>query len=695
MPGTKIVSTASRTKELQAAWYQGLSEAAAGVLVHLSGSGRTTYVSRAITAVLGWTPKEAREQGFFGIVEADDHETLRQALVRAHAAGGREVSVDFRIQHKDLRVLFVRATAVRASDDTGSPGILLQLLDVTETRQREAKLAEHARWLQKLTGNSGEVITVVGPERDHAFVGGNALELLGWTPDEWTMAAFESSIHEFDRARTLGLLDTVLRSPGAKQPIQYRLRRKDGTLLHVETIATNLADDPDIAGCVLYTRDITRQVVQDALTGLPNRILFDERARSAFEQWRKKRRDLFAIVLLRVDRYELVSAGLGPGPADQLLIRFAQRVQESLREGDLLARYSTDVFALLLTDLSSPDAATGLTDRIRQSLERSFNLYGQDVHTGVAIGMALTDRNRPSVDVMLRDAEKMLTREAARRRPNTSVADTQMLEEMTSRLELEAELRKALKTGGLDVHYQPIISLRSGGLAGFEALVRWNHPRRGFIPPDRFIPLAEETELIGLVGEYVLDRACSQLSGWQRDHDTAHDVFMSVNVSAREFQGNLVDRVLHALQDHGLAPAHLKLEVTETALIAHPTDAERTLSVLADLGVLLAIDDFGTGYASLGALNRFPFGTLKIDRSFVSGPTGMEESGRSMALVRTIIQMARALGLQVVAEGIETRRQAELLQSMRCALGQGWFFSRAVPAAEATALLTKAMARVR
>ncbi len=695
MPAVKNISPASRTKELQAAWYQGLSDAAAGVLVHLSGSGRTTYVSRAITAVLGWEPAEAREQGFFGIVEDEDHETLRQALVRAHAAGGREVSVEFRIHHKDLRVLFVRATAVRAPDDTGSPGILLQMLDVTETRQREAKLVEHARWLQKLTGNSGEVITVVGPTRDHEFVGGNALEMLGWTPDEWTMSAFERAIHEHDRARTLGLLDTLFRTPGAKEPIQYRLRRKDGSLLHVETIATNLSDDPDIAGCVLYTRDITRQVVQDALTGLPNRVLFDERTRSAFEQWRKKRRDLFAIVLLRVDRYELVSAGLGPGPADQLLIRFGQRVQESLRDGDLLARYSTDVFALLLTDLSSPEAATVLTDRILQSLERSFNLYGQDVHTGVAIGMALSDRPRASVDVLLRDAEKTLTREAARRRPNTSVADTQMLEEMTTRLELEAELRKALKTRALDVHYQPIISLRSGGLAGFEALVRWNHPTRGFIPPDRFIPLAEETELIGLVGEYVLDMACGQLASWQRDHNSAQDLFMSVNVSAREFQGNLVDRVLHALQDHGLAPAHLKLEVTETALIAYPADAERTLRVLADLGVLLAIDDFGTGYASLGALNRFPFGTLKIDRSFVSGPTGMEESGRSMALVRTIIQMARALGLQVIAEGIETRRQAELLQSMRCALGQGWFFSRAVPAQEAASVLVKASARLR
>ena len=679
-----------RTSELQAAWFQGLSDAAAGVLVHLSGSGRTTYVSRSITGLLGWDPKVAKEEGFFSVVEDDDHEALRQALVRAHAAGGREVSVEFRVRHIDERVLFVRATAVRAADDTGSPGILLQLRDVTETRQREAKLAEHTRWLQKLTRNSGEIITVLDDSGEHAFVGGNAEELLGWTPDEWTMHRWHSSMHERDRSRILGVMDGVLRTPGRKQPLQYRLRRKDGQLLHVETIATNLTDDPDIAGTVLYTRDITRQVVQDALTGLPNRLLFDERARSAFEQSRKQPKELFAIVLLRVDRYELVSAGLGPGPADQLLIRFAERVRESLREGDLLARYSTDIFALLLPDLSSPDAATGLALRIRQSLERPFNLYGQDVHTGVAVGVAMSDRARSSVDVMLRDAEKALTREASRRRSTGGVADTQMLEQMTSRLELEAELRKALRTGQLDVHYQPIVSLRSGTLAGFEALIRWNHPTRGAIEPSRFIPLAEETELISLVGEYVLDVSCSQLASWQRQYEHAHDLFMSVNVSAREFQGNLVDRMLSALQDHGLAPAHLKLEVTETALIAHPDDAERTLSVLADLGVLLAIDDFGTGYASLGSLNKFPFGTLKIDRSFVSGPTGMEESGRSMALVRTIIQMARALGLQVVAEGIETRRQGELLQSMRCALGQGWFFSRAVPAKDASLLVARA-----
>ena len=663
--------------------------------MHLSGSGRTTYVSSSITGVLGWGPKEARSDGFFSIVPDEDHEALRQALVRAHAAGGREVSVDFSCRHKDERVLFVRATAVRTEDGSGSPGILLQFHDVTETRQREAKLAEHARWLQKLTANSGEVITVIDGEGEHAFVGGNALEMLGWAPDEWTRDRWQASIHERDRARTLGIMDGVLRTPGRKQPLQYRLRKKDGSLLHVETIATNLVDDPDIAGCVLYTRDITRQVVQDALTGLPNRLLFDERARSAFDQSRKNRRELFGIALLRVDRYELVSAGLGPGPADQLLVRFAERVREVLREGDLLARYSTDIFAVLLSDLPSPDAAETLTGRIRSSLERPFNLYGQDVHTGVAVGISLSDTPRPSVDVMLRDAEKNLTREAARRRSNASIADTQMLEEMTSRLELEAELRKALRNEQLAVHYQPIVSLRSGGLAGFEALVRWNHPRRGQIPPDRFIPLAEETELINLVGEYVLDVACSQLSQWQRKYDQAHDLFMSVNVSAREFQGTLVDRVLSALQDHGLAPAHLKLEVTETAIIAQPEDAERTLNVLADLGVLLAIDDFGAGYASLGSLNRFPFGTLKIDRSFVSGSSGMEQSGRSMALVRTIIQMARALGLQVVAEGIETRRQAELLQSMRCALGQGWFFSRAVPAKDAGLLVARASETVR
>ena len=684
-----------RTSELQAAWFEGLSDAAAGVLVHLSGSGRTTYVSRSITGVLGWEPREAKTNGFFGVVHEDDHEALRQALVRAHAAGGREVSAEFRARHKDGRVLFVRATAVRAKDGSGSAGILLQLLDVTETRQREAKLAEHARWLQKLTSNSGEVITVVDEEGRHAFVGGSAHELLGWTPDEWTMERWHASIHERDRGRTLGAMDGVLRTPGRKQEIHYRLRRQDGTLLHVETIATNLVDDPDIAGCVLYTRDITRQVVQDALTGLPNRVLFEERARSSFEQSRKNRRALFGMVLLRVDRYEMVSAGLGPGPADQLLIRFGERIGESLREGDLLARYSTDIFAVLLPDLANPDAATNLARRVRQSLDRPFNLYGQDVHTGVAIGMALSDVTRSSVDVMLRDAEKSLSREAARRRSTASVADTQMLEEMTSRLDLESDLRKAVRNGELQVHYQPIVSMRSGSLAGFEALVRWDHPKHGAISPGRFIPLAEETELISLVGEYVLDVACSQLSTWQRTHETAHDLFMSVNVSAREFQGNLVDRVLGALQDHSLAPAHLKLEVTETALIAHPDDAERTLSVLADLGVLLAIDDFGVGYASLGSLNRFPFGTLKIDRSFVSGPTGMEESGRSMALVRTIIQMARALGLQVVAEGIETRRQGELLQSMRCAFGQGWFFSRAVPAAEAELLVARVGAPLR
>jgi diguanylate cyclase (GGDEF)-like protein len=406
------------------------------------------------------------------------------------------------------------------------------------------------------------------------------------------------------------------------------------------------------------------KLTQDTLTGLPNRARFYDLLKHRVA--RKDRN--CAVLLLDVDRFKLVNDSLGNASADQLLIQIAQRVKTCMRQGDVLARVGGDEFAVLLDDVSGEEEASSVATRIQQALAISFNLLGQEVYTTLSIGIALA-----SDSDMLRDAETAMHQAKARGKARYEVFGRDMHGEIMSRLKMETDLRHACERDELFVDYQPIVSLKTSTLIGFEALVRWRHPEFGLVLPKDFIPVAEETGQILTIGQTVLESACRQAREWQQTCPASPPLFVSVNLSVKQFnQPGLVENIASLLQQFQLPPRCLKLEITESVFSDNIEAAVGLLTQLRELGVQLSIDDFGTGYSSLSYLQRFPIDTLKIDRSFV---TQMMENEENLAIVRTIVALAQNLGMDVVAEGVETEDQLKLLRKLECENGQGFLFS--------------------
>ncbi len=339
-----------------------------------------------------------------------------------------------------------------------------------------------------------------------------------------------------------------------------------------------------------------------------------------------------------------------------------------MRQGDVLARVGGDEFAVLLDDVSGEEEASSVATRIQQALAISFNLLGQEVYTTLSIGIALASDSN-----MLRDAETAMHQAKTRGKARYEVFGRDMHGEIMSRLKMETDLRRACERDELFVDYQPIVSLQNRTLIGFEALVRWRHPEFGLVPPKDFIPVAEETGQILTIGQTVLESACRQAREWYETYPAAPPLFVSVNLSVKQFnQPGLVENIASLLQQFQLPPRCLKLEITESVFSDNIEAAVGLLTQLRELGVQLSIDDFGTGYSSLSYLQRFPIDTLKIDRSFV---TQMMENEENLAIVRTIVALAQNLGMDVVAEGVETEDQLKLLRKLECENGQGYLFS--------------------
>lgn len=432
----------------------------------------------------------------------------------------------------------------------------------------------------------------------------------------------------------------------------------------------------------------------DALTGLPNRALFMEQLSSAI-MWGKNYPDyLFAVLFLDLDRFKVVNDSLGHTFGDKLLKAIAQKLQTCISKGDLVARLGGDEFAILLKDIRELTDATEVAERIQQELTRSFMLDGQEVFTSVSIGIALSSAGYHQPEELLRDADIVMYRAKDRGRFRYEVFDAAMHQRIVAQLKLENSLRRAVKVLGegnpkithqFQLYYQPIIDLATGWIAGFEALVRWNHPKLGLVSPVEFIPIAEETGLIVPLGHWVLREACCQLVSWQQQFSARSSLIISVNLSGRQFShSKLIAQIDQILQETGIEGNSLKLEITESVLMDNADLARSMLWELRARNIQLCMDDFGTGYSSLSYLHRFPLDTLKIDRSFVS-MMGVETENSE--IVQTILTLAHNLEMEVIAEGIETLAQLKKLQDLGCLLGQGYLFSKPVDSQTAGQLL--------
>ena len=425
-------------------------------------------------------------------------------------------------------------------------------------------------------------------------------------------------------------------------------------------------------------RALLHQAFHDTLTGLPNRALLADRLGQVLAR-RERRSEDAAVLFLDIDRLKWVNDSLGHAAGDQLLVDVAGRLQGVLRPGDTVARFGGDEFVVLCDDLSHPGEAVYVAERLREALATPFHLGGREICLTASIGIALASTStHDTPDALLRDADAAMYRAKERGRDRVELFDDHMRSRAMARLETESTLRRAIDQGQLRVHYQPVIELATGRATGLEALVRWQHPERGLVPPGEFIPLAEETGLIVGLGRFVLEEACRQAARWNGRCPDRPPLTVSVNLSAHQLHTRgLRELVAEVLQQTRLQPELLCLEITETALVEDADISRAALDSLKDLGVTLAVDDFGTGYSSLLYLRRFAVDVLKIDRSFV---VGLGTSAEDTAIVSGVVGLAQALGLQAVAEGVETPEQVVLLKGLGCALAQGYHWSEPLTA---------------
>lgn len=501
----------------------------------------------------------------------------------------------------------------------------------------------------------------------------------------------------FGAAWLVAVLVAVL---GEVVPAESNLPAWYGSAFHIASLATAVAVfllllwqfRSRLLGAVARAREAEERAVEDAthdhLTGLPNRALLTDRLRRVLERAGKDRSYRFAVLFLDLDRFKNVNDSLGHTIGDELLVEIANRLQGCVHPTDVVARLGGDEFVILLEGVGEADNASRVAKRLLAALEPPVVLDGQELYTTASIGIVAGRTDYLRAEDLLRDADTAMYRAKEGGKNRFEVFHGQMRSRAVKLLSLETDLRRAVEQENFLVYYQPIVSLKSGNLVGFEALVRWGHPERGLLPPAEFIPLAEETELIVPMGLIVLRQACVTMNHWRTRFPDHRPLSVNVNLSAAQLaRSDFVDRIRRVLQETGLHGRYLRLEVTESAVMRDAGLAAEALSRLKDLGVRVHIDDFGTGYSSLGLLHRFPVDALKIDRSFVQGMDSGTRRAENAQIVQTITTLAHGLGMDVVAEGVETTQSLRRVTEMGCDLGQGYWFSKPTDARTAEALI--------
>jgi len=511
--------------------------------------------------------------------------------------------------------------------------------------------------------------------------------ILGLSEAWASLDAWMERVHPHDKPQFEAELRALRSGRTHEVKNAHRIRQDSGEWRWVEARGISTRDAQGrvthVAGSLM---DNTESRLTDALTGLPNAAFFAEHLERRLQRARQASDWNFAVLAVALDRFERMHETLGSGGGDRLLMETAWRLQGLLPESSLAARVVGADFLVCLEGSRSPRDAARLAEELAKAVRRPFAWQGYRVAPQLAIGVAQAMPWYAHPEELVADARSALAHARRQEPPGVVCSSHGMREKELARLELEADLERAIRAGELRMHYQPEVDLRTGRIIGFEALVRWQHARRGLLPPAEFIPLAEETGLILPLGDWGLEEACRQLVAWQRSGQEAmEEARVSVNLSARQFdQPDLAERVGRVLSRTGLSPGSLRLEVTESSVLSDGAAALEIMRALGRLGVGLHIDDFGTGYSSLEYLQRYPFDTLKIDRSFVEGIACDPES---RTIVSTILDLARSFGMDVVAEGIEDAEQLEELKAMGCPCGQGYFFARPMDASAIDAML--------
>jgi len=531
--------------------------------------------------------------------------------------------------------------------------------------------------------------------------------MLGYEEDEIepTLHAWLELVHDEDRSRVDRRLREHLAGKTALFEDTYRIRAKSGEYRWMLCRGLAIRDatrgplrvagsQTDVTEMKRAEARLRREALHDPLTGLPNRNFFQQRIEQAIVRAREDDSYRFAVIFLDLDRFKVVNDSLGHAVGDQLLREVASRLrqclrilpQEPQRSLDTIARLGGDEFAIILDNVDSKAFVDSIAHRLQDKVKEPYTIAGNRVYTSASIGITLAQGDENNAEELLRDSDTAMYRAKSRGRARHEFFDKSMHLSAMQRLRIENDIVQALEDRRFELHYQPILDLQSGKFVGFEALLRWNHPERGMLSPAEFIPIAEETGLILPLGEWLLHEACRQIRFWHESRSTCAAKFVSVNLSTRQFElGNVAQMTREALQKSGLPHGLLKVEITESAIVENPERTGKVIEKLRKMGVEVCIDDFGTGYSSLSYLHQLPIDIVKIDRSFVGE---LEWNEQKLTIVRSICALVHGLGLEVVAEGVETPGQLEILRDLGCKYGQGFLFSRAVPPDQAEVFLT-------
>jgi diguanylate cyclase (GGDEF)-like protein/PAS domain S-box-containing protein len=523
------------------------------------------------------------------------------------------------------------------------------------------------------------------------YISPSVEDVLGYPRRQWLeeRGLWDRLLHQDDEERVVSNEAECARS-GEKLVQEYRLRAADGRDVWIRDEMTVVFDrqtgeDPLFYGVFLDVSDRKRMEVElerlalyDPLTGLPNRALFGDRLRHVLA--RRGRDSATAVYFLDLDRFKRINDSLGHGAGDEVLREVAERLSAVVRPEDTVARFGGDEFTVLCESVGGVLEAVSIADRLQRPLRQPLRAGGAELRLSASIGVALVEADdNGDGQHLIEDADAAMYRAKERGGARTELFDTAMRDNAVRAMRIEQELQRALEQGELRLYYQPGVDLATGQVVGAEALVRWEHPQRGLIMPDRFLGIAEETGLIVPLGMWVMSETCRHLAEWQSRPETAH-LQLSLNLSARELtHPDLVSSVLGCVRDSGVDPHSLTIEVTESTAMADGDTGFRALRDLSGEGIRVAIDDFGTGYSSLEQLRRMPVDIVKVDRSFVSG---MSADSTDREIVAAVVGMGRALKLSVVAEGIETTEQAEALRDLGCDIGQGYLYAKPLPAEE-------------
>jgi diguanylate cyclase (GGDEF)-like protein/PAS domain S-box-containing protein len=554
-----------------------------------------------------------------------------------------------------------------------------------KVRERTAELRESEMKYRTIFENTGAATIIVENDMTISLANSEFVNISGFNKNE--IENRKSWLHFIDeksqrKIRSEEVVPNQFEAGQITPIFECKFMDKDNnqkdmlcTFATIPGAGKNVVSLADITELKEAERQIYRQAFHDTLTNLPNRALFMEHLNMAVKRARRRDDYHFAVLYLDIDRFKLVNDSLGHSVGDSLLGAFAKRIQDSLRDLDILGRFGGDEFVILLEDIENSEYASGVADRLQQELKRPFMVEGKEVFAPASFGVVLNTKDYDQPENIIRDADAAMYHAKENGKAQYKIFDKTLHKKALHLLQRETDLRKSLHTNEFENHYQPIVDLRTSSLVGFEALIRWNHPQLGLIYPGSFISIAEETGLIIPITQLIAEQACGDLCHWQKQLKDQLMLTMNINISSKHFLSpTLLDDIKVILDTTGMPPEQLKLEITETALMEDADETIRLVHRLKDFGLKLVIDDFGTGYSSLSYLQRLPIDTLKVDRSFVSR-IGTESDG-NRNIVEAIISLAHRLDMLVVAEGVETEEQFAILLEMNCQFGQGYLFSR-------------------